>query len=347
VPTVLTVAEYTHATGVDLIAAIALGFEFMCRVWRAADTGRPYPHAFHPSALYGHFGAAAVAGHLFRLDEKQFVNAIGLAGINATGMLAWVDDPTEDSRGYVIGVAAQSGVRAARLAQMGMGGPVQILDDAKYSIYDAFSGEMRLNRLVEGLGEDYWLARAYGAKQYTCCGDLTSGVEALMALRERHHLRAEDIERFTHWVRPGRVQVIDNNPLKSHCSQYILSLVAVRGKINPADILIDQRSDPRIAELSKRARLLPEPALDAVVGGAPAIVEVVTRDGRRLREQVDYPKGFAENPFSEEELRRKFIDWATTRINDEQARKIIEMVDRLETLEDTANLVGLLATSQG
>ena len=60
--------------------------------------------------------------------------------------------------------------------------------------------------------------------------------------------------------------------------------------------------------------------LNEVVGGAPAIVEIVTQDGRRLRERVDYPKGFAENPFSTEELQRKFIDWSTTRISHHQAR---------------------------
>lgn len=346
VPTVLTVAEYTHATGKDLMAALALGFEFMCRVWRAADTGGHYPHSFHPSAVYGHFGAAAASGYLFGLDERQYVNALGLAGVNATGMIAWVDDPTEDSRGYVIGVAAQNGVRAARLAKMGMGGPLRILDDAKYSIYDAFSGGMHLDRMVEGLGTDYWLTRAFGAKQHPCCGDIISGVDAVLSLRECYHLQPEDIESITHFVRPGRVQVIDDNPLKSHNSQYILSVAAVRGKISPEDILVDRRTDPLIAKLWQRARLLPEPALDEVVGGVPAIVEVETRDGRRLREQVNYPKGFPENPFSEEELRRKFMDWATTRISREQAERIIALVERLEQMEDAAELVCLLAVGE-
>jgi 2-methylcitrate dehydratase PrpD len=285
-----------------------------------------------------------VAGHLLQLDERQWVNALGLAGINATGMVAWVDDPTEDSRGYVIGVAVQSGVRAALLAQMGMGGPIRILDDAKYSIYDAYSGGMHLDRLVDGLGQDYWLTRAYGAKVHPCCGDISSGVDALLAIRKRHKLQPDDIEAITHWVRPGREKIIDNNPLKSHNSQYILSVAAVRGKIAAGDILVDQRSDPRIAKLWRRAKLFPGPELADVQGATiPAIVEVVTRDGAHLRERVDSPKGFPGNPLSEGELLEKFIDWATTRISPEQAQRIITLVERLEDLEDSAELVAQLS----
>jgi 2-methylcitrate dehydratase PrpD len=347
VPAVLTVGEYAGATGQQMIAALGLGFEFMARVWRAANTGGHYPHAFHPSAVYGHFGAAAVAGHLLGLDEAQWVNALGLAGINATGMIAWVDDPSEDSRAYVIGVAVQSGVRAALLASMGMGGPLQILDDAKYSIYEAYTGGMNLDRLVEGLGEMYWMERAFGAKQHPCCGDITSGVDALLEIRAAHQLQAEDIEGITHWVRARRVKVIDNNPLKSHNSQYIMSVAAARGKIAPQDILVDQRAaDPQVARLWNNARLLPEPNLDAIEGGAPAIVEVVLRDGSRLQAQVDYPKGYAENPFSREELRSKFLDWATTRISREQAQRVIELVENLEMLDDAAELVRLLGTQE-
>jgi 2-methylcitrate dehydratase PrpD len=344
VPAALTVAEYTHASGQELIAALALGYDVMCRVSRAADAHRPYVHSFHPSAVYGHFGAAAIAGHLFGLDERQFVNALGLAGMNATGMIAWVDDPTEDSRGFVIGVAAQSGVRAARLAQLGMGGPRRILDDAKYSIYDAYSGAMNLDRLVEGLGETYWLARASGVKLHPCCGDITSGVDALLALRERHQLVPDQIARITHWVRPSRVQVIDNNPLKSHNSQYILAVAAARGEITPDTILVDQRADPLVAALYARAQLLPEPELDAMTsGGIPAIVEVEVKDGRRFREFVPCPKGFACNPFTTEELHAKFFAWATTHIGRDQAQRILNLTTRLEELPDVGELVALLA----
>ncbi len=343
VPTVLTVGEYAHATGQKLIAALALAYDVACRVSDAADPGTPYPHSFHPSAVFGHFGAAAAAGHFFDLDEMQWVNALGLAGINAGGLIAWVDDPTEDSRGFVIGVAAQSGTRAALLAKKGMGGPIRILDDTKYSIYDAYSGAMHLERLVKGLGTEYRILEADGYKPYPCCGDIHSGLDALLSIRQKHGLRAEEIAGITHWVKPTRHKVIDNNPLKSHNAQYIMAVAAVTGRIDPNDILVDRRSEPAIADLYRRTQLLPEPALNEVTDGAPAIVEVRLRDGRTFQERVNYRKGSRQNPFTTEELQEKFLRWATTRIKEEQARRIIALTARLEDLQDVGELANLLA----
>src|SRR5207244_3168554 len=131
VPVALTVGEREHADGRALIAALALGYDVGGRIDKAADPGTPYPYSFHPSAVFGQFGAAAVAGHILGLDQRRFVNALGLAGISAGGLIAWVNDPTEDSRPYVIGMAAHRGTMAAYLARAGMGGPLGIADDVK------------------------------------------------------------------------------------------------------------------------------------------------------------------------------------------------------------------------
>ncbi len=347
VPTVLTVGEHLHSSGRDAIAALALAYDVGCRISDAADPGpgTAYPHSFHPSAVFGHFGASAAAGHLLRLDEDQFVNALGLAGSNATGMINWVGDPTEDSRPFVIGVAVQSGTRASLLAKKGMGGPIHILDDTKYSIYDAYSTETHLDRLLEGLGEHYRILDADGFKQYPCCGDIHSGLDGLLSLMANHRLEVSQIESITHRVKPGRVKIIDDNLLKSHNSQYILSVAAVNGKIEPDDILIDRRSDPAVSGLYSRAKLLPDPMLDEITDGAPAIVEIQTRDGASGRERVDYSRGRRQNPLSASELNEKFMRWATTRMGEEQAREIVEATGRLEELEDVGELTRLLATN--
>jgi 2-methylcitrate dehydratase PrpD len=371
VPTALTVGEREHADGRTLIAALALGYDVAARIDRAADPGTPYPHSFHPSAVYGHFGAAAAAGHLFKLDSRQFVNALGLAGINAGGLIAWVNDPTEDSRPYVIGMAAHCGVMAALLAKMGMGAPLGIADDGKYTIYDAFSGTMHLEEVTRDLGEVYWITRYGGFKRYPCCGDIHSGIDALLKIVTENDLPPAEILEIIHRVHPSRAQVIDNNPLKSHCAQYIMAVAAVRREIDSDVIVTDLRlTDPLIRDLSRRTRLVGD-AANEVPGAGSAIVEIRVRDGRVFREAfrpshlrpeaahasaphsrepgMRSPRESAgrgqsgeEKPFTRAELEEKFMELATARIPPDRAAQLLERVNTLETLDDTARLMDLL-----
>jgi 2-methylcitrate dehydratase PrpD len=375
VPTALTVGEREHADGRALIAALALGYDVAARIDRACDPGTPYPHAFHPSAVYGHFGAAATAGHLFQLDPEQFVNVLGLAGINAGGLIAWVNDPTEDSRPYVLGMAAHCGVMAALLAQMGMGGPLGIADDGKYTIYNAFSGAMHLEEVTRDLGELFWITRYGGFKRYPCCGDIHSGIDALLKIVTENDLPPAEIVEIVHRVHPSRAKVIDNNPLKSHCAQYIMAVAAVRREIDSDTIVTDLRlTDPLIHDLSRHTRLVGDAANEAL-GVGSAIVEVRARDGRVFREAfrpshlrpeaahatdlhsrepgmrpsreaVEIGHGAQEKPFTRAELEEKFLRLAAARIRPDHAERLLAMVNRLEELDDTARLMELLAVPE-
>lgn len=342
VPVALAVGEREHADGKALLAALAVGYEICSRAGEACRTDHSYPHSFHPSAVFGYFGAAATAAHLLRLDQPRFANALGIAGSNATGLMTWVDDPSENSRPLVIGMAARGGVTAALLAQMGFGGPPAILDGGKYSIYDAYAGEMHLGRVTDGLGEGLWITRHYGYKRHPCCGDIHTGIDALLSILDEHRIAPDDIVAIVHRVKADRAPVIDNNPLKSHCAQYIIAVAAVRGKIESADILEDRRADPRVKSLSNRVRLVGDAAMDAWPGHAPAVVEVTTRDGRTLSARVDEAKGRRDNPMTKAELEQKFMDLATTRISKSSATRLMELVYRLDRVADVGEIAGLL-----
>jgi 2-methylcitrate dehydratase PrpD len=341
VPTILTVGEYTRASGGMLVAALALGYDVSSRIDHAAATERSYPHSFHPSAVFGHFGAAAAAGHLFGLRPDGFERALGLAGLTAGGLIKWIDDPTEDSRPLVIGNAVQLGVRAAVLAARGFGGPRRMLDPGKYDLYDAFSGEAHVERLTLDLGTDHRILSAGGYKRYPCCGDIHSGLDALLSILERHDLPTERIARIVHRVHPNRAPVIDGNPLKSHCAQYILAVAAVERRIESDAILRDRReSDRRVADLFGRVELVADPA---VTRSGAAIVELTTTDGQVHRERVDHVRGSRENPLTTEELRSKFFDLTGRRLGRPRAEEIAALVDRLEALPNVGRLLELLS----
>jgi 2-methylcitrate dehydratase PrpD len=342
VPTALVMAERGRLSGRRFLAALALAYDIASRVSDACRTDHSYPHSFHPSAVFGTFGAAALAGHALGLSADEFVNAYGLAGNTAGGLVAWVDDPTEHSRSYGIGMAAYHGVSAALLAGRGFGGPRGVFDAMKYNIFEAFSGEMRLEELERDLGSDFRITHADGFKRHPCCGDIHSGIDALLHLLDGEGVGWREIETITHRVKTTRRPIIDANPLRSHCSQYILAIAAVEREIRPGDILRDRRDEPAVRHVADRVTLIGEPELDGAAGAAPAIIEVVTSDGRSFSKRVDYARGRSENPLTRDELEAKFIRWAEPVVGEPRAREIIDVVRDIESLPDVSELIGLM-----
>jgi 2-methylcitrate dehydratase PrpD len=342
IPVALVMGEREGVDGKTFIASLALAYDVAARVSEAANTPHSYPHSFHPSAVFGTIGAAAIAGFDLCLSPDQFVNAYGLAGAVASGLMTWVDDPTEHSRPFGIGVAARNGVAAALLAQIGFGGSQRIFDSGKYTIYDAFSGQMNPEKLVAGLGQEYWIERADGFKLYPCCGDIHSGLDALLAILDEENLAPEDIAEIIHQVKEQRRPVIDNNPLRSHCAQYITAVAAVERRIVWDDFLMDRRLEPAIGAMARRTRLEGAPELDGSAAQAPAIVEVRTVRGQRFRKRVDYARGRSVNPLTRLELEDKFVALAEPAVGERQAREIIAAVDQLEELATIDELVQLL-----
>ena len=113
------------------------------------------------------------------------------------------------------------------------------------------------------------------------------------------------------------MQLIDGNELKSHCAQYILPIALVDRRVTIDDILHDRRADPRIDALARRVRVVADDELDQTFPERYAtIVEVTTRDGRRLSEQVDYARGCPENPVTAAEIEAKFVGLATPAVRD-------------------------------
>ena len=69
-------------------------------------------------------------------------------------------------------------------------------------------------------------------------------------------------------------------------------------------------------------------------------VIIETNGNERLEESVMYPKGSPEAPMNTEELETKFLALTTPVIGEPRAKKILERVMRLETMENISGLFG-------
>ena len=294
IPTGLAVAEKQGASGRRLLEALILGIEVTCRVSYALNPVALYNRGFHPSAVCGAFGAAAAAGHLLRLDAARFGIALGLAMQQASGLLAWASDRTENSRPLNPGLAARNGTTAAVLAWLGFGGPPTPFE-GKYDAFTAFSGERHPEALLADWGTHFHLPE-FAFKLYSSCSFTHPGLDALLSLAQEHRLRPAEVRTIVLRFPRSGAHMIDNNELKSHCAQYILPVGLVFGGVTIDDILEDRLRHPQVARLRAATRLVADPELDAAYPERYAsIVEVATRDGRTFSRRVDYARGTMQN----------------------------------------------------
>ena len=314
------------------------GVEVMCRIGLAVP-GRFHARHYHPTALTGSFAAAAVAGRLHRLTEDQQVHAFGLCGSQAAGIIEYLADGSWTKRLHP-GWAAHAGVTAAVLARAGFTGPETVFEGA-HGFYAAFAGghePERLEALLATLGGT-WELSALTFKPYPCGSIAHPYMDCALRLRERHHLRPEQIAEVRCRTAEGPVPRLweplaaKQRPRNGYAAKfslpYLLASILVNGRATLADFTDEAARDEAVRRVAGRVfydvdrdHRLPAP-LHRPRGG-PA-----RRRHAQLEERQDHPRGGPDFPMTREELTAKFRANARLAIPEAQAARVVELVGAL------------------
>src|SRR3954447_25045957 len=166
VPAVLAVCEQHNPDGAAALRGIAVGVEVLCRLSMVVPKA-VHKAGFHPTAVFGAMGAAAGVAAVLRLDKKQTVDALGIAGSMASGIIEYLAEGAWTKRMHA-GWAAQSGLRAALLARNGFFGPRTVFEGV-HGLYFGFAHTLKGN--YEALIGDFgnrWVAQTLAFKPYPC-----------------------------------------------------------------------------------------------------------------------------------------------------------------------------------
>jgi 2-methylcitrate dehydratase PrpD len=343
-PSSLAVAEREEASGLDVITSFVLGVDIETRISYALSPREQYSRGFHPSSVCGSLAASITAGKVIGLNERQMLNALGLAGCQASGLLAWENDRTEMSRPFQMGVAARNGVTSALLARDGFAGPEVM--EGKYNIFHAFSGVSNYEELPRELGRTYQVMQL-ALKRYSCCAFLHPGLDALLEVMDHNDVEAEEIKRIILRFPRSGAKLIDNSELRSHNAQYILSVAALKKRVRIDDILVYQQDSPKVEEFSKRIQVQYDNDLDQYFPQKyTSVIVLETMGGETFEERVEYALGTPENPLSDKEVEMKFRDLTAVVIDERRQREIIKTIHDLERCEKITDLTTLLSFHQ-
>lgn len=344
-PTSLALCELTGSRGSDFVTAVVVGCEITYRVSMAMNPRELYALGFHPSAIAGSFGAAAAAACLLDLNVEQTVRTLGLAALQTSGLMAWEDDPREDARPFQMGMAARNGVTAALLAKGGFGAPDRIFDGG-HDVLSAYSRVADRAPLTAGLGSAWDGVMELAIKPYPCCAFLHPALDALETLLGRHRLSSGDIASIQLRFANAGAHCVDDNPLKGHSMQYILSVRTALGRLSYLDLFEDRRlDDPEVRRLADSASVVrdfgefEQKFPDFYIGE----VTLELHGGQRLSERCDIARGHPEAPLSHADIESKFHEIVGEVADRERRESLARAAATIFDADSVDELAALLA----
>jgi 2-methylcitrate dehydratase PrpD len=311
VPAVLALAEREKAQGKEAVRAIAVGVELMCRASLVAPK-LIHKAGFHPTAVLGAMAAAAAAATVLRLPKSQFVNALGIAGSMAAGIIEYLAEGAWTKRLHP-GWAAQSGIRAADLARAGFIGPRTVLEGT-HGFYHGFARTTQgdWGKLVDGFGSR-WIAESLAFKVYAC-GTMTHPyIDCAKKLAKRidvgeiEEIICEAAEGTVHrlWEPLAAKREPPNAYAAKFSQPYCIAAGFVLGHAGLAAFSEERVGDPRLRAVASKVRyeIDPDnPYPDEFTGH----VRVRLKDGSVHEERQAHFRGGAHEPLSRADLEEKF-----------------------------------------
>lgn len=333
----LAVGQWNEASGRDLIAAFAAGFEVECRVGLSVHPEH-YDAGWHITGTAGTFGAAVAAGRLLGLDPRRMSWALGMAGTQAAGVREQFGSMAKSLH---TGKAAANGILAALLASRGFDATERIFEGRR-GFNAVLSAGSHLERLTDGLGQR-WQFENNGIKPYACGVVSHPTIDAVRRLRERHDLRPEQVAEIRARVHPLVPELMGKREprvgLEGKFSIFHCAAIAlVEGHARPSQFSDEAVNRPEAVDLRRRVVVTPDPSMPET----QVELTITLSDGRALTERVEAASGSFANPLSDAELRDKVHDLVWPYLARVAEERLFDLVERLEECPDVGAIAELL-----
>lgn len=349
----LAFCDERRGTGRQLIRAVALANEISTRIGSAAP-GQFHKRGFHPTGLFTPFGVCWSVSGLLGSTLEQTVNAAGIVGSFAAGLLECWTDGTQ-SKFLHPGWAAQSGITAAVLAANGITGPTQVLEGRAglFASHLQSGAEFNADRISARLGE-VWESQNASFKPYPAAHVIHPYIDAALILQRENGFVASDVARIVCTVAPYIVGIVcepedeKRRPLTdSHgrvSIQYTIAETVALGRLDRDSYSSTSRRDPDILALADKVFFEVDPTYpgpERFMGK----VEITLRDGRVLTHVEPHNWGSRQNPMSAGSLIAKFEKNVAGVLGPKAVDRLVSTVMSLETLEDASCVTALAEPS--
>ena len=357
------IGETLGIDGEGLLTAFSLGLEAECKI---ADAIHPfhYMRGFHTTGTIGAFGAAAAIGKLLGLTEEKMCYALGIVASMSGGIRANFGSMTKP---FHAGRAAENGVVAGRLAQLGFTADPRILENP-FGYFKILGGDFSatdsrivenplwgygktlqagfdLDRISGKLGNPYSIVDpGISVKPYPSVVLSHPSMNALLDLVKEHDIKPENVDEVHLFAGANVVNILYAFPKTGtegkFSLRFCLAAILLRRRAGLKDFTDEFVRSPAAQEMMKRIRISLDPEIEAAgYAKIQSRIEVRLKDGRILRKDSGPYRGGPENPLSETELEEKFSGCAELALPPAKVSRLLRLLKEIETVKDIKILI--------
>jgi 2-methylcitrate dehydratase PrpD len=312
VPAVLAACERHNPDGHRALIGIAAGAEVLCRLSLVVPKA-VHKAGFHPTAIFGAMGAAAGVGAALGLNARQIVDALGIAGSMAGGIIEYLAEGAWTKRLHA-GWAAQSGIRAALLARQGFVGPRTVFEGV-HGLFHGFAHTAHgdYDALTGNFGTR-WVTDTLAFKPYPCGTMAQPYIDCARRLAARG-VRAEDIREIVCEVAEGTVHRLwepladkqrpRNGYAAKFATPYLLATGFVRDGVGLGAFTEEAIRDSGVLALAAKVKYVIDPK-NPYPNNYTGHVKATMNDGSVVEERQPYLRGGAQEPLTRRDVAEKF-----------------------------------------
>ncbi len=355
--------EAMGMSGKDCLTAFLLGFEVECKIAEAIHPIH-YMKGYHTTGTIGAFGAVTAAGKVLRLSEQKMRYALGIVASMSAGLRANFGTMTKPLHA---GRAAENGVVAARLSQLGFTSHPHILESPRgyfkvmgssftasdphilenplwgYSkiLEDGFD----LDKISGKLGNPYTIVDpGVSIKPYPSVVLSHPSMNALLDLVKEHDLKPEEVAEIHVYGGTNVVNILYDLPqsgLEGKFSlHFCLASILLRRRATLKDFSDEFVRSPEVQQMMKRIKTFLDPEMEAKgYNQILSRIEIRLKDGRVLKKDSGPYKGGPKKPLSEAELDEKFSACAGIALPGDKTSQALRLLKQIEEVQDIRLLI--------
>ena len=339
-PALLAAARNREFSGEEFLRAFIIGYDVGARIGLASNLNTN----MHPHGTWGGLGAAAglaVMNKMNAQEASEYLNIVSSLTL-ATSRKTMLEGATV--RNSYAGVSNKMAHVGLMLLKAGFTGEQ---DGIKSIFGSVVSNKFDDKRAVELLGKRFEVSRNY-FKLHACCRYNHAALDALWKIIEQHSevKNINQIEKIEVQSYNLAAELKDKNPRNVLACKFSVPFAIATTLANLDSGVLsfteNMRTNKNIQNLCQKVTIVEDTNMTGKLPNLrPADVYIQMANGSTFKAQVTTNRGDWQDPYSEEELKQKFISLTTRLWSQKKALNVYSKSMKLEKipLDDLINSI--------